>query len=105
MNLKGCGRKRSWPNLRYDPGIFMEGLTETTKYRSQEIAGLPPLAKYEAGVLTVRRHLVVPTYIGRRRWILSNYFWTGNTNLLHERESFELWLSTLEDLLVRRLSS
>jgi hypothetical protein len=34
-----------------------------------------------------------------------HYFWAANSHLLHERESLELWLSTLEDLLVRRLSS
>jgi hypothetical protein len=26
MNWKGCGRKKSWPNLRYYPGICLEGL-------------------------------------------------------------------------------
>jgi hypothetical protein len=26
MNLKGCGRKRLWPNLRYYSGICMGGL-------------------------------------------------------------------------------
>jgi hypothetical protein len=28
---KGCGRKGSWPNLRYYPSIFLEGLSKTTK--------------------------------------------------------------------------
>jgi hypothetical protein len=36
MNWKGCGRKRSWPNFRYYPGIFLEGLKKTTKNLSQE---------------------------------------------------------------------
>jgi hypothetical protein len=31
MNWKGCGRKRSWPNLRYYTGICLEGLRKTTK--------------------------------------------------------------------------
>jgi hypothetical protein len=26
MNCKGYGRKRSWPFLRYCPGIYLEGL-------------------------------------------------------------------------------
>jgi hypothetical protein len=55
MNWKGYGRKQSWPNLRYYPGICLEGLTKTTK-TSVRIAGLqnkirtqdlPP--EYEAG--------------------------------------------------------
>jgi hypothetical protein len=31
MNLKGCGRKWSGPNLRYCPSICLEGLRKTTK--------------------------------------------------------------------------
>jgi hypothetical protein len=31
MNWKGCGRKQSWPNLRYYPNIFLEGLGKPTK--------------------------------------------------------------------------
>jgi hypothetical protein len=31
VNWKRCGRKRSWPNLRYYPSICLEGLRETTK--------------------------------------------------------------------------
>jgi hypothetical protein len=30
MNWKGCGRKRSCSNLRYYPGICLEGLRKTT---------------------------------------------------------------------------
>jgi hypothetical protein len=40
MNGKGCGRKRSWPNIRYYPGIFLEGLRKTTKNLSQDIQAL-----------------------------------------------------------------
>jgi hypothetical protein len=36
MNWNGCGRKRSWPNLRYYPGICPEGLTKTMKTCSQD---------------------------------------------------------------------
>jgi hypothetical protein len=39
MNWKGYGRKRSWPNLRQYPGIFLEGLREITK-NSVRIGGL-----------------------------------------------------------------
>jgi len=39
MNWKGCERKWSWPNLRYYPGICLEGLRKTTK-NSVRIAGL-----------------------------------------------------------------
>jgi len=31
MNLKGCGRKWSEPNLLYYSGICLDGLSETTK--------------------------------------------------------------------------
>jgi hypothetical protein len=31
MNWKGREGKRSWPNLRYYPGIWLEGLMKTTK--------------------------------------------------------------------------
>jgi hypothetical protein len=30
MNWKGRGRKRSWPNVSYYPGICLEGLRRTT---------------------------------------------------------------------------
>jgi hypothetical protein len=30
INWKGCGSKRSWPNLRY-PGTCLEKVTKTTK--------------------------------------------------------------------------
>jgi len=31
MNWKGLGRKRLWLNLRHRLGIWVEGLTKTTK--------------------------------------------------------------------------
>jgi hypothetical protein len=57
INWKGCGWKRSWPNLRYYPGICLEGLRKTTKILSQDSRhpgrdlnqGSP---EEEAGVLT-----------------------------------------------------
>jgi hypothetical protein len=36
MNRKRYGRKRLWPNLRYHPGIFLEGSKKTTKNLSQD---------------------------------------------------------------------
>jgi hypothetical protein len=36
MNWKGFERKRSWPNLRYYPGIYLEGTEKITKHLSQE---------------------------------------------------------------------
>jgi hypothetical protein len=35
MNWKGCGKKRSWPNLIYYPGICLEGLRKARKILSQ----------------------------------------------------------------------
>jgi hypothetical protein len=34
--LERCGRKRSWPNLRNCPGIFLGGLRKTTKTFNQD---------------------------------------------------------------------
>jgi hypothetical protein len=31
INWKGYGRKWQWPNLRYYPDIFLEGLRKTMK--------------------------------------------------------------------------
>jgi hypothetical protein len=36
MNWKGYERNRLWPNLRYYPGIYMEGLRKTTNNLSQD---------------------------------------------------------------------
>jgi hypothetical protein len=36
MNWKGCGRKRSRPDLRYYPSICLKGLGITTIYMSQD---------------------------------------------------------------------
>jgi hypothetical protein len=60
MNWKGCGRKRSWPNKRHYPGIFLEGLRKSTKNLSwdsrspgRDLNPGPP--EYKAGVLTTRK--------------------------------------------------
>jgi hypothetical protein len=59
MNWKGFGRKLSWRNLRYYPGIRLEGLTKTKKIsiriggrRGRESNLGPP--EYHVGVLTTR---------------------------------------------------
>jgi hypothetical protein len=59
MNWKGCGRKWSWPNLKYYPGICLEGLRKATKTLSQDSRSAsrdlnPGPSEYEAGVLTTR---------------------------------------------------
>jgi hypothetical protein len=62
MNWKGFGRKLSWCNRRYYPGICLEGLRKTTKNLSQDSQSLgqdlnPGPPKYNAGVLTTQpRH-------------------------------------------------
>jgi hypothetical protein len=57
MNWKGFSRKISWPNLRYYPGICLEGLKKRRKTsiritgrRSRDLNPGPP--EYDAGVLT-----------------------------------------------------
>jgi hypothetical protein len=52
-----CGRKRSRPNLRHYPDIYLEGLRKTTTNLSQDSRSLgrvlkPRYSEYEAGVLT-----------------------------------------------------
>jgi hypothetical protein len=56
--FEGYGRKRSYPNLRYYPGILLDGLRKNMK-NSQDSRSLgrdlnrgPPA--YEAGILTTR---------------------------------------------------
>jgi hypothetical protein len=39
MNWKGCGRKRSWPNLRYWPGTSLQILRETNTGQDSRSAG------------------------------------------------------------------
>jgi hypothetical protein len=59
MNSKGYGKKRSWPNLRYCPGICLDGLRKTTKKLSQDSKSVgrdlnPGPPDYKTGVLTTR---------------------------------------------------
>jgi hypothetical protein len=59
VNWKGLGRKRSWTNLRYYPGISLEGLRKTTnkpplgsRSSGRDLNTGPP--EYDAGMLTTR---------------------------------------------------
>jgi hypothetical protein len=77
MNPKGCGRKWSWPNLRYYPAICLEGLRKTTKKLSQDwqfpgwdLNPGPP--EHETGALTARpRHYHCPVAYNIHRLILA----------------------------------
>jgi hypothetical protein len=37
MDERECGRKRPWYDLRYHPGIYLEGLRKITKNLSKYI--------------------------------------------------------------------
>jgi hypothetical protein len=63
MDWKGFGRKRTRPNLKYYPGIRLEGLRKTTenlihdsRCPGRDLNPGPP--EYEAGVLTRPRRSV-----------------------------------------------
>jgi hypothetical protein len=70
INVKGCERERSWPNLNYYPGSCLEGLRKSTKTLSldsrspgRDLNLGPP--EYEAAVLTTRpRRSVIGIAIG-----------------------------------------
>jgi hypothetical protein len=56
MKWKGCGRKWSWPNLRFYLGIFQEELRKTMKNFSQDSQSLGQdlnlgHPEYKAGLL------------------------------------------------------
>jgi hypothetical protein len=68
MNWKRRGRKRSWPNLRYCHGIYLEGLRKTTKNLSWDSRSPgrdlnPGPLEYEAGVLTTRLRRDITSFI------------------------------------------
>jgi hypothetical protein len=53
-----CGRRRSWPNARYCPGIFLEGLRKITNNLAQNSRYLGQDSnwtsdKYESRALTL----------------------------------------------------
>jgi hypothetical protein len=39
MNWKGCGRKRSWHNVRYYPVFYLDRLKKTTPKKNLEYSG------------------------------------------------------------------
>jgi hypothetical protein len=47
INSKEFAGKRLWPNLRYYPGTFLEGLTKITKYLIQYISEVPTKIRTE----------------------------------------------------------
>jgi hypothetical protein len=58
-NWKESWRKRPWPNLRYCPGICLQGLRKTTRNLNQDSRSPqrdlnPGPLEYEAGVLISR---------------------------------------------------
>jgi hypothetical protein len=66
--MRGCGRKWSWPNSRYYPGICLEGLRQITKNLGQDSRPSgrdlnPGPPEYEAGMLTTRPWRSVKTAI------------------------------------------
>jgi hypothetical protein len=54
MNLKGYGRKRSWPNLRYYPEIYLEGLRKTTKNSGYPVPG----PRFETWIFRIRARVL-----------------------------------------------
>jgi hypothetical protein len=59
MNWNGYVRKRLWPNLKYYPYIFLEGVRKTTKNPKQDSQSLgrdlnPGPPEYEEGGKTTR---------------------------------------------------
>jgi hypothetical protein len=57
MNWKRFGKNRSWPDLRYNPGIFLEELRKATRNFSQDSRSLgrdlnTGSPEYVTGVLT-----------------------------------------------------
>jgi hypothetical protein len=67
MNVNGCGRKRSWRNLRYSPSIRMEGLRKTTNSQDSRSLGRdfnPGFPEYETELSTARHISVVVPDLG-----------------------------------------
>jgi hypothetical protein len=93
MNWKGFGRKHSWPNLRYYPGIFLEELRKAMFKTLVRIAGV--LAEIEDGNLLnrsqkyyyLRASLFCYPHVTALN--LLNGFWL---NLILEGYTIYLWL-------------
>jgi hypothetical protein len=54
MNEKSCGRKRSWPNLKYYGCICLEGPKKTKKSLTVKLVGDP--AEIRTGLLPNTSH-------------------------------------------------
>jgi hypothetical protein len=62
-NWKGCGRKQSWSNLRYYPGICLEGLRKTTN-KPQSVTRL----RFEPGRYQIQSRSVINLTTTFSRW-------------------------------------
>jgi hypothetical protein len=67
MDWKGSGRKRTRHNLKYYPGIHLEGLRKTTEILTHDSRSPgrdlnPEPPEYEAGLLTTRPRRSVPLH-------------------------------------------
>jgi hypothetical protein len=58
MNWKGYGRNVLWPNFRYYPKIWLEGLKKTTKNLIQDSL-MPKLPEYKVGVASTQLQCLV----------------------------------------------
>jgi hypothetical protein len=70
MNCKRFGRKRSWPNLKYYPGICLEGPRKSEKPLSQDSRFMsrdfnPGPLEYEAQVLSTEPRRFGPYFVIR----------------------------------------
>jgi hypothetical protein len=74
--LEGCGRKRSWPNWRYYPGICLEVLNKTTITLSKDCLcpgrDLNP-GSPEYGVLATRPRLMMLDIFSDATVVLRNF--------------------------------
>jgi hypothetical protein len=82
--MKGYGKKRSWPNLRYYPNICSEAPMKTMKNLGQDSRSLgwnfnPGPSKYKAGMLTNQSwHLVTDLYWTRyTSWFSVSCVWVA----------------------------
>jgi hypothetical protein len=89
MNWSGCGRKLSWPSLRYYPGICLETLRKTLKNISQDNLSPgwvlnPRTPNCEAGVLAHFHFFFLSFYCGftfleTHAYILHFHIYTNRT--------------------------
>jgi hypothetical protein len=76
MNWEGCEKKRLQHNLRYYPGVYLEGLAKTTENVTQSPDGdlTQPTPGYKSKSVTASANLLVKT-----TWscISYSYIYTG----------------------------